>query len=132
VTGDEESVLVGKRGDGRGEEALGGPEPPLPTSVKETSPYIHEEPHEPCTSPLQTDIPLSLTPPPTLPSPPREAGYLVATNAASDIASVQLSAQHIKNQHATELHGLTPNDIEVPQSNEQVTIDGSSNVSVIS
>ncbi|KIJ07590.1 hypothetical protein PAXINDRAFT_102894 [Paxillus involutus ATCC 200175] len=110
VAGDEGSVLVGKRGDGRGEEALGGPEPPLPT-------------------PLQTDIPLSSTPPPTLPSPPEEAGYLVATNAASDIASVQLSAQHIKNQHATELHGLTSNDIEVLQSNEQVAIDGSSNAS---
>ncbi|KIJ14586.1 hypothetical protein PAXINDRAFT_100062 [Paxillus involutus ATCC 200175] len=134
TTSDEESVLVEKQpatenGGDLGQEVLGEPEPePSSTTlVDETSSLVHEELHEPPTSPLQTDIPLSINPPSTLPSSHREADHLVVTTAASGVASAQLSAQYIRNHRATELHNPTPDDIEVPQSNEQVAIDGSSN-----
>ncbi|KIJ05327.1 hypothetical protein PAXINDRAFT_21398 [Paxillus involutus ATCC 200175] len=65
MTGDEESVLVEKQPatdneDGLGPEALGEPEPepPSPTSVETP---MHEEHHEPHTSPPQTEPSLSLT-----------------------------------------------------------------------
>ncbi|KIK79196.1 hypothetical protein PAXRUDRAFT_290629 [Paxillus rubicundulus Ve08.2h10] len=87
---------------------------------------MHEEPHEPCTSPLQIDTSLATTPPPTLPSSHQETDYSVATTTASGVGSVQLSAQHIMNLHVTELYDPTPNEIEVSQSNGQVTTDGSS------
>ncbi|KAF8837077.1 hypothetical protein BDN67DRAFT_1005123 [Paxillus ammoniavirescens] len=137
TTNDEESVLVEKQpatenGDGLGQETLGEPEPePEPSSSTlsdETSSLVHEELHEPPTGPLQTDIPLSTTPPSTLPSSHQEADHFVVTTAASGVGSPQLSAwQYIRNHHPTELHNPTPNDIEVPQLNEQGAIDGSLN-----